>query len=119
MLLTIYILFQIIVLIGVIMTFYSKEMIFSALTMLFSGMLAVGAWRITYGTNYIWDATTSAYVAETLIASTPYIAYLNMGLFGLALMFFYYDVFETLTGQSKGLGNLNLNRNKKTLENIQ
>ena len=96
---------------GIILVFYSKEPIFSALTMLFAGTLAVGAWSLNTGVQYVWDATTSSYLAETVIISTPYLSGLNIGLFGLALVFFFNDLFELITNESAGLGKLNLSRN--------
>jgi hypothetical protein len=111
MMLELYILFQLLVLVMLMIAYNNKEPLFSALAMLFSSFLAVGAWSISSGVKYVYDAAIGQQVAEILIYSTPYLAYLNMGLFGLALVFFYYDVFEILTGQSKGLGNLNLSRN--------
>jgi len=119
MLLTIYILFQILVIAGILLVFYSKEIIFSALTMLFSGVLAVGSWRLFIGVQYVFDITTGSYVAEDIIVNTSYLAYLNMGLFGLAMVFFFNDLFEWITKESVGLGNLDMSRNKKTEENVQ
>lgn len=119
MLLSIYIVFQLLVIAGVILVFYSKEVIFSALTMLFSGILAVGAWRLLVDIQYVFDTTTGVYVAQDIIVNTSYLAYLNMGLFGLAMLFFFNDIFEWIQKESVGLGNLNMTRNKKTEENIQ
>jgi hypothetical protein len=119
MLLTIYILFQILVIAGILLVFYSKEIIFSALTMLFSGVLAVGSWRLFIGVQYVFDTATGSYIAENIIVNTSYLAYLNMGLFGLAMVFFFNDLFEWITKESVGLGNLNMSRNKKTEENLQ
>ena len=119
MLLSIYIVFQLLVIAGVILVFYSKEVIFSALTMLFSGILAVGAWRLLVDIQYVFDTATGVYVAQDIIVNTSYLAYLNMGLFGLAMLFFFNDIFEWIQKESVGLGNLNMTRNKKTEENIQ
>ena len=119
MLLTVYILFQVLVIAGIILTFYSKEVIFSALTMLFTAILAVGAWRLFVGVQYVWDTTTSSYVAQNIIMNTSYLAYLNMGLFGLAMVFFFSDLFELLQEESVGLGKLNLSRNKKSSEGLK
>lgn len=119
MLLTVYILFQILVIAGLVLTFYSKEVIFSAITTILAAVLAIGGWRLFVGVQYVFDSATGSYIAQDIIMNTSYIAYLNMSFFGLALMFLFNDIFELIQGESIGLGKLNLSRNQKSSENLQ
>ena len=85
MILTVYVLLQILAVTGLIVTFFKKSIIPSVLTMLVSGGLAVGAWVLDIGTKYVWDSTISAYVTESIIVQTPYLAGMNIAVSGLAL----------------------------------
>lgn len=106
MLLEVYILFQILAVIGLFVILHSDQPVASVLTMLISGVLIVGAWMLNIGTNYVWDSGINAYVAEANMISTPYLAYINMAIFGLALTYFFYDIFMTAANESPKINNV-------------
>lgn len=104
--LTLYILFQIVAIIALIFTFYTDVPLVSALTMLSSGILIVGSWILNLGNTFVWDASIRAYVSEPVIINTPYLPYINMAIFGLAMMYFFYDVFNIAQNESPKLNNV-------------
>jgi hypothetical protein len=104
--LTVYILFQVVAIAALIFTFYTDVPLVSALTMLSSGILIVGSWILHLGNTFLWDASIRAYVSEPIIIQTPYIPYINMAIFGLALMYFFYDVFTIAQNDSPKLNNI-------------
>lgn len=111
MLLEVYILFQILAVIGIILTIISytdKLMTIypSILTLLLSGILSVGAWVLNVGTNYVWNTSMNAYIAEANIISTPYLASFNIAIFGLALVYFFVELFEILRNEAPEVKNV-------------
>ena len=108
MLLEVYILFQISAFIGLFLTLYTdgESLLPSLLTLLVSGVLAVGAWVLNAGTNYVWDPVVNAYVAEVNTVNTPYLAIFNIAIFGLALVYFLWDTFRTASDSSPEIKNV-------------
>lgn len=102
MLLEIYILLQISAIAALVSTFYAKSVMPSLLTVFTSAVLMVGAWVIETGQTYVWDASIRAYVAEAVVVSTNYLAYINMAIFGLGLLFFFHDIMTVAKGGSLG-----------------
>lgn len=100
----IYILFQIIAIIGLFLVFFTDIPLMSALTAVLSGVLVVGAWVLTTGQQMIWDPAIRAYVTEPVIVSTPYLAIINMIIFGLALVYFFYDVYNLIQDETPNVG---------------
>lgn len=105
MLLEIYILFQILAIIGVLMIFHTDTVLVSATTMVISGILAVGAWQLNVGLDFIWDAATKSYITQDIIINTPYLASFNILIFGIALMYFFHDLFAIIKNESKHISN--------------
>lgn len=108
MLLEVYLLFQVLAVIGLFLTLYTdgESLMPSLFTVLVSGVLMVGAWVLNIGTNYIWDPDINAYVAEANIISTPYLASINIAIFGLALIYFLWDTFKTAANDSPEIKNV-------------
>jgi len=101
MLLSVYLLLQVIAILSIIATFHSKTPLASVLAMVTSGTLMVGAWVLEVGSKYIWDPSIRAYIREPILAQTSYLAVINMAVFGLALVFFFYDIFVTMQEEAK------------------
>jgi len=93
MILTIYILLQVIAILGLIATFFSKTPLVSAITAIVAAILMIGAWQINIGDEYVWDSSIRAYNREPVVVETNYLATINIMIFGLSLMFFIYDTF--------------------------
>lgn len=102
MLLSIYILLQVLAVIGLIFVFMNKSPMVSALAMIPSGMLMAGAWVIDLGNKYIWNVDLKAYDIIPNIINTPYLAYVNILLFGIAMLYFFYDLFSVIMEQKSG-----------------
>lgn len=102
MLLSIFVLIQILVITSLVFVYITKSPILSTLTMVSSAILAVGAWTIEFGGKYVWDPSIRAYVRETLIIQTPYLPIFNMMIFGLALLYFFGDLFDIISDQRFG-----------------
>lgn len=111
MILEIYILLQIAAIVALVTTFYAKSIMPSLLTIFTSAVLMIGAWVIEVGQTYVWDASIRAYVAEAVLVNTSYLAYINMAIFGLGLLFFIHDIMAVAKGGS--LGSFTENYNKK------
>jgi len=105
MLLEVYILFQILAIIGAIMIFHSDTVFVSAVTLVVSSILAVGAWVLNLGSQFVWNPSIRAYVAETVTINTPYLAGFNMLIVGIALMYFFHDLFAIINNETKHIQN--------------
>ena len=108
MLLEVYILFQISAFIGLFLTLYTdgESLLPSLITLLISGILAVGAWVLNIGINYVWNPDINAYIAEVNTVNTPYLAIFNIAIFGLALVYFLWDTFKTASNSSPEVKNV-------------
>lgn len=91
--LEIYILLQLLSVFLLASTFIKSSPLNASMSALISAVLAIGAWTITTGIKYVWDESLGAYVAEFVVINTPYLAGLNIGIFGLSLMLFFVDMF--------------------------
>src|SRR6056297_1159470 len=103
MILEVFILLQKLAVIGLVVSFFSKTPFASALTIVMSGILMVGAWSINTGIKYVWDPSIRAYVENAAYVSTPYLPAFNMILFGLALLYFFNDIFEIMNEETKNI----------------
>src|SRR6056297_989934 len=101
MILEVFILLQKLAVIGLVVSFFSKTPFASALTIVMSGILMVGAWSINTGIKYVWDPSIRAYVENAAYVSTPYLPAFNMILFGLALLYFYNDMMDVIKGETE------------------
>jgi hypothetical protein len=109
MLLNVYILLQILAITALIITFFTKTPLSSAVSMVISAILMVGAWVLQIGGQYVWDPSIRAYVRETIYVQTGYLAGFNILLFSLSLLFFMHDMYELIT-KASGLGDTNINQ---------
>lgn len=99
--LEIYILLQLISVSLLATTFIKSSPLNAAMSGLISAVLSVGAWTITTGIKYVWDESLGAYVAESIIINTPYLAGLNVGIFGLSLLLFFVDIFTDFQDEAE------------------
>jgi hypothetical protein len=93
MLLELFIFFEIIVVALFLFAFFVRNEILWALTALFSGMLMISGQAIEYQ-NYSFNATTTAYDITTKVYVYPYLGWLNIVFFGLALLLGIFDIFD-------------------------
>src|SRR6056297_1516925 len=107
MLITIFILLQIIVITGLIITFHTETPLSSAITATISGILMVGSWVLNVGNEYVWDPSIRAYTREAIIIKTPYLPSINFLIFSLAILFLFYDVFKLWKDESTPIQNVN------------
>jgi len=102
MLIEIYILIQIVTLLLLAACFVVKTPLASVLTAFFSGVLIVGSWVIRMPSEYVWSSDINAYVSQPVYVQTPYLPYINIAVFALALLFFVYDMFIVAKDESEG-----------------
>lgn len=81
--------------------------LFSTLTAVSSAVLMIGAWSLNTGVEYVWDAAIRAYVTAPVIIQTSYLAYFNMLIFALAILYFFNDIMDVARAKSKGMGDVN------------
>ena len=91
---------------ALILALKSKAPLASAVSMVCSGILMVGAWVMEIGHTYAWQSAIRAYVAEATVVTTPYLAGFNMLLFGLSIIYFFSDIFDIYKNESEGLGDV-------------
>lgn len=60
----------------------------------------VGSWTLNVGSRYVWDPSIRAYVEQSIMVSTPYLATFNILIFGLAILYFFSDVMEVMNEES-------------------
>jgi len=96
MLLSVFILIQIVVILFFLLGFFFKNPILWGVSALFSGFLSVAAWVVEKD-YYIWDAAINAYELTTKYYSFSAIAWINIGLFFLTIILFFYDIFQQNT----------------------
>jgi len=98
MIVEVYIMLQVAAIAALIATFYAKSIMPSLLTVFSSSILMIGAWILETGHTYMWNPATRAYVAQATIVHTSYLAYINMAIFGLGLLFFINDIMTIAKG---------------------
>jgi hypothetical protein len=101
MYLTIFIILQVIAVCALVASFLTKSTLVSAVSMVTSGMLMVGAWVINVGQEYVWNAAIRAYEPSIIYITTPYLASFNMLIFSLSLVFFFTDLFDVIKNEAK------------------
>ena len=103
MILEVYVLLQVLTIVALIVTFYSEAPLYAVMTMVLSGVLMIGAWVLETGVKYVWEPAIRAYSQQPILVQTPYLAYINMAIFGLAIVYFFYDLFNNVNKQTKNL----------------
>jgi hypothetical protein len=85
--------FEIVVIGLFIASFFTKQEILWALTLVFSGTLMFTSWNVeTY--VYTYNATIKAYSPELMTNNYPYLMGLNMVFFVLAIVLGIFDLFD-------------------------
>ncbi len=64
----------------------------------------VGGWALNIGTEYVFDSSVRAHVPQDVIINTPYIPYINMMIFAIGLIYFFYDLFVTVQEEAPKVG---------------
>jgi hypothetical protein len=93
MLIEIYIFFQVVVIGLFIASFFTKQEILWAITLVISGILMFSSYNIEYYL-YQWNMTTSAYQFIAVSNSYPYLMGINMLFFILAMVLVMFDIFD-------------------------
>lgn len=93
MLVELYIFFEIIVIGLFAASFFTKQEILWALTLVFSGALMFTSYNVE-GYVYQWNATMTAYQPVVVSHSYPYLMGLNALFFVLALVLGIFDMFD-------------------------
>ena len=93
MLIEIFILFEIITIVLFFISFFTKQEILWALTLVLTGSLMFTSWNIEYYV-YVFNVTMGAYVPTMTYHNYPYLMALNMLFFVLALVMGMFDLFD-------------------------
>lgn len=108
MLFGLFIILQILAILLLAACFFGKAPLISVLTAFTSSVLIAGSWVLQIGHEYIWNAGTRAYISEPIYIQTSYLPFINMIIFGLAILFFVYDMFISVSEENES-SNTNLN----------
>jgi len=100
MLLEIYCIIQILVFVLFFGSFYSRQEIMWALTIVMSGILMVSGSTIEVA-GYTYNNVTTSYYLSTTVFYYPYLMGINFLIFALALVFGIFDIWDKF-GQNKG-----------------
>jgi len=93
MLIGLFVFFEILVIGLFIASFFTKQEILWAITLVLSGVLMFTSWHVeTY--VYEWNATIEAYSPVIVSHSYPYLMAINMIFFVLALLLGIFDLFD-------------------------
>jgi len=104
MLIGLFVFFEIIVIGLFIASFFTKQEILWAITLVMSGTLMFTSWNIeTY--VYEWNNTISAYNPIIVTHSYPYLMAINMIFFILALILGMFDLFDKYGSKFAGKKN--------------
>lgn len=93
MLIELYIFFEIVVIVFWMVSFFTKQEILWAITLVLSGVLAFTSYSIEYYV-YQYNVTSGVYVPIPESSSYPYLMGINLIFFVLALILFLFDVFD-------------------------
>lgn len=91
MLIELYMFFEAFIIGLFVISFYTKQEIMWALTLLLSGFLSFMSYSIEK-TAYSFNSTSNAYDITTVTYSYPYLTGINIGFFVLAMIFLIYDL---------------------------
>jgi hypothetical protein len=101
MLIELYIFFEIVSIGLFITSFFTKQEILWAITLIFTGVLMFTSYNIEYYV-YEYNATLSAYVPLAVTHSYPYLMGINMLFFILAMVLVVFDLFDKYGGKFTG-----------------
>ena len=93
MILELFILLQIVAVLAFGLAFFNKNEILWVINIALSGVMMVVSYTIEYPV-YLYNSTLGAYEPTTIIYSYPYLMGINMLLFGLGILLFFFDIFE-------------------------
>lgn len=102
MLLILFIIFQVAMILFFSTAFFTKQELLWALAVLLSATLIYSSFNVEIYA-YQFNATSSAYVPVMESQSYPYIAYLNIGFFVLAIILMIFDIFDKY-GRKQAVG---------------
>jgi hypothetical protein len=91
MILSLFILFEIIMIVGFCACYYLRNVLFWTITIVLSGVLMISSFGIER-TMYLYNSTLTAYQPTVISTSYPYLATINIIFFALALIFGIYDI---------------------------
>ena len=101
MILEIYITMQIIVFLLFIVSFYTRQEILWILTLAMSGILMISSSTIEI-IGYSFDNVTTSYALSTQVFYYPYLMGINLLIFGLALLFGIFDIYDKFGSSISG-----------------
>jgi len=93
MLIEIFIIFEILAIVLFFVSFFTKQEILWALTLVLTGVLMFTSYNIEYYV-YVFNATIHAYVPTITTHSYPYLMAINLLFFGLAMILGIFDLFD-------------------------
>jgi len=93
MLVEIFIFFEIVTVGLFLASFFTKQEILWAITLVLSGTMMFTSWHIEFP-SYVYNATTLVYDPVVISHNYPYLMALNMLFFSLALILGLFDLFD-------------------------
>lgn len=73
--------------------------LYHIISLVLAGATMMGSWVLETGVKYVWDPAIRAYVTQPILLENSFLPYINMGIMALALIFFFYDLFDTVSEQ--------------------
>lgn len=101
MLLELYIFFEILVIFLFVFSFFTKQELLWAITIVISSILMYSSYNIEYYL-YKWNFTLMDYQLTTVSNSYPYLMAINMLFFVLAILLLIFDIFDKYGSKFKG-----------------
>lgn len=77
-----------------LMSFFTRQLILWAITLVFAGVLMFTSFNVEYYT-YVWNSTIDVYSPIMVSYSYPYLMGINILFFALSLALGLYDIFNT------------------------
>lgn len=102
MLLILFIIFQVAMILFFAISFFTKQELLWALTILLGAVLIYSSWNVEIYA-YKYNATSSAYEPVMESQSYSYIAYTNIAFFAVALILMMFDIFDKY-GRKQAVG---------------
>jgi len=93
MLLELYIFYEIVIIGLFIASFFTRQEVLWAITIVISGVLSLSSYNIEQYV-YQYNGTAGAYAPVIVSFSYPYLMAINVLFFSLGLVFFMFDIFE-------------------------
>lgn len=102
MLVEIYVVFQIIVFVLFFVSFFTRQEVIWAVTLVLAAVLMATSFTVEVST-YSYNSTVNAYMPTMEIHSAPYLMGLNLLLFVLGLIFCIFDIWEKYSPRIRGV----------------